>query len=99
MADLKQAKPLVGVVMGSRSDEPLMQAALDMLTELGIPYEVRVMSAHRTPEKTREYGLKAEERGLEVLITGAGAAAHLPGILASWTNLPVIGVPLPTMSP
>ena len=96
MADPKQAKPLVGVVMGSRSDEPLMQSALDMLTELEIPYEVRVMSAHRTPEKTREYGLKAEERGLEVLIAGAGAAAHLPGILASWTNLPVIGVPLPT---
>jgi len=96
MTNPKQAMPIVGVVMGSRSDEPLMKPTLDMLEELGIPYEVRVISAHRTPEKTREYGLNAQERGLEVIIAGAGAAAHLPGVLASWTNLPVIGVPLPT---
>jgi len=86
--------PLVGVVMGSKSDEPLMQPALDMLDELGIEYEVSVISAHRTPEKAREYGQNARKRGLEVIIAGAGGAAHLPGVLASWTTLPVIGVPL-----
>lgn len=96
MADPRQAMPIVGVVMGSKSDEQLMKPTIDMLEELGIPYEVRITSAHRTPEKTREYGLKAQERGLEVLIACAGAAAHLPGVLASWTMLPVIGVPLPT---
>ena len=87
---------LVGVVMGSKSDEPLMQPALDMLQQLGIEYEVSVISAHRNPEKTREYGLEAERRGLEVIIAGAGKAAHLPGVLASWTTLPIIGVPLGT---
>lgn len=85
---------LVGVVMGSKSDEQLMQPALDMLQQLGIEYEVSVISAHRNPEKTREYGLEAERRGLEVIIAGAGKAAHLPGVLASWTTLPIIGVPL-----
>ena len=88
--------PLVGVVMGSKTDEPLMQSALDMLKELGIEYEVLVMSAHRNPQKVREYALSARERGIEVIIAGAGGAAHLPGVLASWTILPVIGVPLPT---
>ncbi len=87
---------LVGVVMGSKSDEPLMQPALDMLQQLGIEYEVSVISAHRNPEKVREYGVKGEGRGLEVIIAGAGRAAHLPGVLASWTTLPVIGVPLAT---
>ncbi len=87
---------LVGVVMGSKSDEQLMQPALDMLQQLGIEYEVSVISAHRNPEKTREYGLKAERRGIEVIIAGAGKAAHLPGVLASWTTLPIIGVPLGT---
>ncbi len=87
---------MVGVVMGSTSDEPLMQPALDTLHEMGIPFEVRAMSAHRTPEKTRDYALQARERGIEVIIAGAGAAAHLPGVLASWTMVPVIGVPLPT---
>ena len=96
MTDLKQAIPLVGVVMGSKSDEALMQPALDMLKELGIAYEVSVMSAHRSPQKVCEYGLSARERGIEIIIAGAGAAAHLPGVLASWTILPVIGVPLPT---
>lgn len=85
--------PLVGVVMGSKSDEPLMQPALDTLDELGIEYEVSVISAHRNPEKAREYGRSARERGLEVIIAGAGGSAHLPGVLASWTTLPVIGVP------
>jgi len=87
---------LVGVVMGSKSDEPLMQPTLDMLDQLGIAYEASIISAHRTPDKAREYGVKAKERGLEVIIAGAGGAAHLPGVLASWTTLPVIGVPLAT---
>ncbi|MBE0480297.1 MAG: 5-(carboxyamino)imidazole ribonucleotide mutase [Dehalococcoidia bacterium] len=87
--------PLIGVVMGSKSDAGAMQPALDTLTELGIEYEVSVISAHRTPEKAREYGLTARERGLEVMIAGAGGAAHLPGVLAGWTTIPVIGVPIP----
>ena len=88
--------PLVGIVMGSRSDAASMQPALDTLNQLGIEYEVSVISAHRTPEKARQYGLGARERGLEVIIAGAGGAAHLPGVLASWTSIPVIGVPIPT---
>ena len=96
MTNLKQGTPLVAVVMGSKSDEPLMQLALDTLKELGIEYEVSVISAHRNPEKTRQYALNARDRGIEVIIAGAGRAAHLPGVLASWTTLPVIGVPLPT---
>jgi 5-(carboxyamino)imidazole ribonucleotide mutase len=87
--------PLVGVVMGSKSDAETVQAGLDALKELGIDYEVNVISAHRTPEKARQYGLSARERGIEVIIAAAGGAAHLPGVLASWTTLPVIGVPLP----
>jgi 5-(carboxyamino)imidazole ribonucleotide mutase len=96
MTNSKQGTPLVGVVMGSKSDEPLMQPALDTLQELSIEYEVSVISAHRHPEKTRQYGLNARDRGIEVIIAGAGRAAHLPGVMASWTTLPVIGVPLPT---
>ena len=80
--------------MGSKSDEGVMQLTLDTLEQLGIEYEVSVISAHRTPDKARNYGLKARDRGLEVIIAGAGGAAHLPGVLASWTTLPVIGVPL-----
>jgi 5-(carboxyamino)imidazole ribonucleotide mutase len=87
---------LVGVIMGSKTDEPLMQPALDILQQMGIEYEVSVISAHRTPDKAREYGLKAEERGIDVIIAGAGGAAHLPGVIASWTTLPVVGVPLAT---
>jgi len=87
---------LVGVVIGSKTDADLIQPALDMLGQLGIDYKLSVISGHRNPEKLREYGLKAEERGLKVIIAAAGGAAHLPGILASWTTLPVIGVPLPT---
>jgi len=86
--------PLVAVVMGSKSDAETMQPTLDILTRLDIDYEVNVISAHRTPEKARQYGLAARERGIEVIIAAAGGAAHLPGVLASWTTLPVIGVPL-----
>ncbi len=88
--------PLVGVVMGSKSDAETMQPTLDVLKELGIDYEVSVISAHRTPEKARQYGQAARSRGIEVIIAAAGGAAHLPGVLASWTTLPVIGVPLAT---
>lgn len=88
--------PLVGVVIGSRSDEPLAQETARVLGELGIDYEVRVLSAHRTPERVMEYAREAEGRGLEVLIAAAGGSAALPGVLASWTSLPVIGVPVPS---
>ena len=88
--------PLVGIVMGSKSDADVMQSALDVLDQLGIEYEVSVISAHRTPEKARQYGVSARENGLEVIIAGAGGAAHLPGVLASWTTIPIIGVPIPT---
>ena len=86
---------LVAVVMGSKSDNEALQPALDILTQLGIAYEVNVISAHRTPEKARQYGMTVRSRGIEVIIAAAGGAAHLPGVLASWTTLPVIGVPLP----
>ncbi len=86
---------LVGVVMGSKSDAEAVQPGLAVLKELGIEYEVNVISAHRTPDKARDYGMSARTRGLEVIIAAAGGAAHLPGVLASWTTLPVIGVPLP----
>ncbi|MBI2329747.1 MAG: 5-(carboxyamino)imidazole ribonucleotide mutase [Chloroflexi bacterium] len=86
--------PLVGVVMGSKSDTEALQPTLDVLRQLGIDYEVNVISAHRTPEKARQYGQAARSRGIEVIIAAAGGAAHLPGVLASWATLPVIGVPL-----
>ncbi|HUU08151.1 MAG TPA: 5-(carboxyamino)imidazole ribonucleotide mutase [Dehalococcoidales bacterium] len=86
--------PLVAVIMGSNSDSEALQPTLDILTELGIEYEVDVISAHRTPEKARQFGQNARSRGIEVIIAAAGRAAHLPGVLASWTTLPVIGVPL-----
>lgn len=86
--------PIVGVVMGSKSDAPVMQGTLDVLDQMGIAYEVSVISAHRTPRKAQDYAQKAGERGIEVIIAGAGMAAHLPGVLASWTTVPVIGVPL-----
>ena len=88
--------PLVAVVMGSKSDTEAMQPTLEVLTQLGIDYEVSVISAHRTPEKAKQYGVAARSRGIEVIIAAAGGAAHLPGVLASWTTLPVIGVPLAT---
>jgi 5-(carboxyamino)imidazole ribonucleotide mutase len=86
--------PLVGVVMGSKSDSEVMQSTLDVLTALGIEHEVNVISAHRNPEKVKQYAQSAQERGIEVIIAAAGMAAHLPGVLASWTTLPVIGVPM-----
>ena len=85
---------LVGVVMGSKSDSESLKPTLDILAQLGIAYEVNVISAHRTPEKAMKYGISARSRGIEVIIAAAGGAAHLPGVLASWTTLPVIGVPL-----
>ena len=88
-------RPLVGVVMGSDSDWPVMQAAAQALAEFGVPYEADVVSAHRMPRDMIEYGSSAEGRGLRVIIAGAGGAAHLPGMLASVTPLPVIGVPVP----
>ena len=88
--------PLVAVVMGSQSDAEALKPTLKTLDELGISCEVSVISAHRNPEKTRQYGLAARSRGIEVIIAAAGGAAHLPGVLASWTTLPVIGVPLAT---
>ncbi len=87
--------PLVGVVMGSDSDWNVMSAAAELLTEFGVPFEVEVLSAHRTPEKMIAYGKSAHARGLKTIIAGAGGAAHLPGMLASVTTLPVIGVPVP----
>ncbi len=87
-------KPLVAVVMGSKSDTETLQPGLEILAKLGIEYEVNIISAHRTPEKARQYASSAKERGIEVIIAAAGMAAHLPGVLASWTTLPVIGVPL-----
>lgn len=86
--------PLVGVVMGSKSDTETLKPTLEILEQLGIDYEVNTISAHRTPEKARQYGMTAHERGIEVIIAAAGGAAHLPGVLASWSTLPVIGVPL-----
>jgi phosphoribosylaminoimidazole carboxylase PurE protein len=91
---MKDRKPLVGVIMGSTSDHDVMQGCADQLQELEIPYEVKVLSAHRTPKQTQEYAQSASERGLEVLIAGAGWAAHLAGVIAAHTTLPVIGVPI-----
>ena len=88
--------PLVGVVMGSSSDAPVVQETAEVLTQLGVDHEVVVASAHRTPDKVREYAQSARSRGIEVIIGAAGGSAGLPGALASWTTLPVIGVPLPT---
>jgi 5-(carboxyamino)imidazole ribonucleotide mutase len=87
--------PLVGVIMGSDSDLDVMQGAIDVLTEFGVPHEVRVVSAHRTPDVMFDYARRAADRGLRVIIAGAGGAAHLPGMTASMTPLPVIGVPVP----
>ena len=89
---------LVAVIMGSDSDLPTMKAAIDVLREFEIPYEVRVVSAHRTPHDMAEYATSAHERGLKVIIAGAGGAAHLPGMVAAYTPLPVIGVPVKTSS-
>ncbi len=87
-------KPIVGVIMGSDSDLRVMQAAADVLQELGVPHELTIVSAHRTPDRLYEYARTAEERGLRVIIAGAGGAAHLPGMVAAISVLPVIGVPV-----
>ena len=86
--------PLVGIIMGSRSDWPIMEHAAQMLEKLGVAFEAKVVSAHRTPERLFEYAKSAESRGLKIIIAGAGGAAHLPGMAASMTNLPVLGVPV-----
>ena len=91
---MNDQQPLVGVIMGSKSDREVMQDCTDQLKELGIPHEVRVLSAHRTPKQTQEYAESAGERGIEVLIAGAGWAAHLAGVIAAHTIVPVIGVPI-----
>ena len=87
-------KPLVGILMGSESDLPVMEKAAEVLKEMGVSYEMEISSAHRLPEKTAHYAKTARKRGIEVLIAGAGMAAHLAGALASHTTLPVIGVPI-----
>ncbi|HEY8217010.1 MAG TPA: 5-(carboxyamino)imidazole ribonucleotide mutase [Acidimicrobiia bacterium] len=92
---MAEATPLVGIIMGSDSDLRVMQDAADVLAELGVPHEVRIVSAHRTPDVMVEYARTAADRGLRVIVAGAGGAAHLPGMTASMTTLPVIGVPVP----
>ena len=88
--------PLVGILMGSSSDRPAMDPTVEVLNQMGIDHEVEVMSAHRTPDRVRDYGVTARDRGIEVIIAGAGGSAGLPGVLASWTTLPIIGVPIPS---
>ena len=90
----ESADPLVGIIMGSKSDFPTMQHASDILSQFGVPHERRVVSAHRTPHWMVEYASNAEERGMKIIIAGAGGAAHLPGMVASMTTLPVLGVPI-----
>lgn len=93
---MDKTKPEIGVIMGSDSDWPTMKEACNLLDEFEIPYEKKVVSAHRTPDDMAEYGKKARRRGLKVIIAGAGGAAHLPGMTAAYTTLPVIGVPIKT---
>jgi 5-(carboxyamino)imidazole ribonucleotide mutase len=90
-----QEKPIVGVIMGSKSDLEHLQPAIDVLTEFGVAHEAQIVSAHRTPDWMFEYAQSAEERGIEVIIAAAGGAAHLPGMVAAKTVLPVLGVPMP----
>jgi 5-(carboxyamino)imidazole ribonucleotide mutase len=94
MAKSKKATAVVGIIMGSKSDWPTMESAAKMLEEFGIAYAVEVVSAHRTPDKMMEYAATAKERGLKIVIAGAGGAAHLPGMVAAKTTLPVLGVPV-----
>lgn len=93
---MSNPQPLVGILMGSDSDWTIMQAAAKILKEFGVPYEARVISAHRAPDVLFDYVAKASDRGLRVLIGGAGGAAHLPGVMAAKTTLPVLGVPMPS---
>lgn len=87
-------QPIVGIIMGSQSDLPVMQAAADLLKQLAVPFELTIVSAHRTPDRMRTYAMQAKSRGIKVIIAGAGGAAHLPGMVAAYTTLPVIGVPV-----
>ena len=89
---------LVGIIMGSQSDWDTLRHAAEMLGRLGVPHETRIVSAHRTPDRLRDYAASARQRGLRVIIAGAGGAAHLPGMCAAWTPLPVLGVPVETHS-
>ena len=98
MSEKSADAPLVGVVMGSKSDFAVMEAAVEMLREFGVAHEVRVVSAHRTPDLLFEYAASAEKRGLRAIVAGAGGAAHLPGMLAAKTLVPVLGVPVPATS-
>ena len=91
---MTRAKPLVGIIMGSQSDWPTMKRAAEILNELGVPYEAKIVSAHRTPDRLFAYAKGARAAGLKVVIAGAGGAAHLPGMTASMTTLPVLGVPI-----
>ncbi|MTD94305.1 5-(carboxyamino)imidazole ribonucleotide mutase [Hyphomicrobium sp. xq] len=93
---MSTGKAVVGIIMGSQSDWPTMKNAAQVLDELNVPYEARIVSAHRTPDRLYEYAKSAQERGLKVIIAGAGGAAHLPGMTASLTSLPVLGVPIST---
>lgn len=89
-------QPVVGIILGSKSDLPLMESCVKVLDDLGLTHELKVCSAHRNPRGVMEWASSARERGLKVVIAAAGGAAHLPGVVAAWTNLPVIGVPVPT---
>ncbi|MFZ1069163.1 MAG: 5-(carboxyamino)imidazole ribonucleotide mutase, partial [Methyloceanibacter sp.] len=91
---MSDERPGVGIIMGSKSDWPTLKAAAEVLDALRVPYETRVVSAHRTPKRLYDYATSARERGLKVIIAGAGGAAHLPGMTASMTELPVLGVPI-----
>ncbi|MGB1207761.1 MAG: 5-(carboxyamino)imidazole ribonucleotide mutase, partial [Paracoccaceae bacterium] len=88
--------PSVGIIMGSQSDWPTMQKAAEILDELGVTYDAKIVSAHRTPDRLWDYGVNAADRGIKVIIAGAGGAAHLPGMVASKTHIPVVGVPVQT---
>lgn len=91
---MTDSSPLIGIVMGSQSDWEVMNASVTVLTDLNVPHEVKIVSAHRTPERLYQYAKEAQGRGIQVIIAGAGGAAHLPGMLASMTTLPVLGVPV-----
>lgn len=95
---MKKIKPIIGIIMGSDSDFEIMKEAAEIIEEFKIPYEIKIVSAHRTPEFMAEYGKTAIERGIKVIIAGAGGSAHLPGMVASYTILPVIGVPIKSKS-
>ncbi len=98
MSETRESPALVGIIMGSDSDLPVLRAAAEVLAELGVPWEMTIVSAHRTPRRLYEYAQGARERGLKVIIAGAGGAAHLPGMAAALSPLPVIGVPVKTSS-